>query len=179
MGIREGETDRPEGIAERPRETLPERLRGERDEAEGARLDAPLLDAPLLDPLLLDRERLDLPAVGTRERLRGANPPERRDVVAEDADEDERRAGADGTTLALDDGRLDGGLETRDRLRGVNPRELLEGVEEAPRRAEEAPLGVEGALLAVLAVGVAERVVLRVPPGAADTRERLRGAKPP
>jgi hypothetical protein len=171
--MREGETDRPEGIAERPRETLPERLRGERDEVEGARLDPPL------DPLLLDRERLDLPAVGTRERLRGAKLPERRDVVEEEADEEERRAGADGTTLALDDGRLDGGVETRERLRGVNPRERLEGVEEAPRRAEEAPLGVEGALLAVLAVGVAERVVLRVPPGAADTRERLRGAKLP
>ena len=166
MGIREGETDRPEGIAERPRETLPERLRGERDEEEGTRLDALLLDPPLLE-----RERLDAPPAGTRERLRGAKPPERRDVVEEEADEEERRAGADGTTLALD-----GGLETRDRLRGVNPRELLEGVEEAPRRAEEAPLGVEGALLAV---GVAERVVLRVPPGAADTRERLRGAKLP
>ena len=103
-------------------------------------------------------------------------------MVAEDADEDERRAGADGTTLALDDDRLDDGLETRDRLRGVNPRELLEGVEEAPRRAEEAPLGVEGALLAVLAVGVAERALLPVtpvPPVAPGTRERLRGAKPP
>ncbi len=171
MGIREGETDRPEGIAERPRETLPERLRGERDEVDGARLDLPL-----------ERERLDAPPAGTRERLRGAKLPERRDVVAEDADEDERRAGADGTTLALDDGRLDGGLETRDRLRGVNRRELLEGVEEAPLRAEEAPLGVEDALRAVLAVGVAERALLPVMPVAVvapGTRERLRGAKLP
>ena len=145
VGIREGETDRPEGIPERLGETLLERLVGMRDETEGARLDREL-----------EREPLDDPPLGTRERLRGEKPPERRDAAG-----DERRDDVDGTTLRLDDGVL----VTRDPLRGVNVRDRLVGVEEARR--------------AVVAVGVTERAVLLVVPVAPETRERLRGAKLP
>ena len=145
VGIREGETDRPEGIPERLGETLLERLVGMRDETEGTRLDRPL-----------EREPLDDPPLGTRERLRGEKPPERRDAAG-----DERRDDVDGATAGLDDGVL----VTRDPLRGANVRDRLVGVEEARR--------------AVVAVGVTERAVLLVVPVAPETRERLRGAKLP